>query len=73
MKALVWSKENCVFCERAKTLLDSKSIEYEERKIGDGWSRDDLLAVVPAARSVPQIFLDNEHVGGFEELKRKLA
>lgn len=72
MKATVWSKQNCTFCDQAKRLLESKGIEYEERKIGDGWTREDLLEAVPDARTVPQIFLDGELVGGFTELKKKL-
>lgn len=72
MIAIVWSKENCIFCEQAKNLLKMQGIDYEERKIGEGWSREDLLEVVPGARTVPQIFLDEQLIGGFHELKRHL-
>lgn len=72
MKAIVWSKYNCPFCDQAKNLLTLKGIEFEERKIGDGYTREDLLEAVPTARTVPQIFLDGELVGGFTELKEKL-
>jgi len=72
MKAVVWSKYNCPFCDQAKSLLTLKGIEFEERKIGDGYTREDLLEAVPAARTVPQIFLDGELVGGFTELKKRL-
>ena len=73
MKAIVWSKYQCSFCEQAKQLLTQKGILYEERKIGDGWTREDLLEAVPTARTVPQIFLNDEYVGGFTELKQKLT
>ena len=69
----VYSKNNCPFCDRAKALLESKGIPYEERKIGDGYTKEELLEAVPTARSVPQIFLDNEYVGGFNELRTKLT
>ena len=72
MKAILWSKYHCPYCDQARALLEQRSIEYEERKIGDGWTREDLLAAVPLARSVPQIFLDEEYIGGFTELKRRL-
>lgn len=72
MKVIVWSKYNCPQCEQAKTLLRQKNIIFEERKIGDGWYKEDLLAEVPTARSVPQIFFDQEYVGGLQELKQKL-
>lgn len=73
MKAIVWSKYQCPYCDQAKALLNSKGIQFEERKIGDGWTKEDLLEAVPTARSVPQIFLDEELVGGFTELKQKLT
>ncbi len=68
-KAIVWSKSQCPDCERAKLMLRNKQIEFEERKIGLLWSKDDLLAVVPHARTVPQIFLNEQFIGGVNELK----
>lgn len=73
MKATVWSKDNCPFCDQAKALLTMKGIEFEERKIGYGWTKEQLLESVPTARTVPQIFLDDELVGGFDDLKKKLT
>lgn len=49
-----------------------KNIEFEERELGINWSKEDLLAVVPNARTVPQIFFDDELVGGFDNLQEKL-
>lgn len=72
MKAIVWSKDNCPFCDQAKGLLKMKGIEFEERKVGSGYTKEDLLEAVPTARTVPQIFLDEELVGGFTELKKRL-
>jgi glutaredoxin 3 len=72
MKAVVWSKYHCPFCDQAKALLEAKGIEYEEKKIGDGFTKEDLLEAVPNARTVPQIFLDGQLIGGFTELKSKL-
>jgi glutaredoxin 3 len=72
MKATVWSKHHCPFCDQAKALLTQKGIEFEEKKIGEGYSKEDLLEAVPTARTVPQIFLDGELIGGFTELKNYL-
>lgn len=69
MKVVVWSKRDCALCEQAKALLAIKGIAFEERKIGDGWMREELLEAVPTARAVPQIFIDEHHIGGFPELK----
>ena len=73
MKAVIWSRYHCPYCDQAKALLTSKGIQFEEKKIGDGYSKEELLEAVPNARSVPQIFLDGELVGGFNELKQKLT
>lgn len=72
MEAIVWSKYHCPFCDQAKALLTQKGIKFEERKIGDGFSKEDLLEAVPTARTVPQIFLDGKLIGGFTELKKHL-
>ena len=72
MKAVVWSKDNCPFCEQAKGILKMKGIEFEEKKIGHGFTKEDLLEAVPAARTVPQIFIDGNLIGGFTELKTHL-
>jgi glutaredoxin 3 len=73
MKATVWSKDHCPFCDQAKALLKMKGIEFEEKKIGHGYTKEQLLEAVPTARTVPQIFLGEELVGGFTELKAKLS
>jgi glutaredoxin len=72
MEAVVWSKYQCSFCDQAKALLTQNGIKFEERKIGDGYTKEDLLEAVPTARTVPQIFLDGKLIGGFTELKTYL-
>lgn len=72
MKAIVWSKDACPFCVQAKALLDSRGIEYEERNVSQNWSKEQLLEAVPTARTLPQIFLDDQYVGGFQELRKQL-
>jgi glutaredoxin 3 len=72
MKAIVYSKYNCTFCDQAKALLTQRDIMFEERKIGDGWTKEELLEAVPTARTLPQIFLDDKLIGGFTELKKYL-
>ena len=68
MKAVIWSKDMCPYCVRAKALLTAKGYEIEEKVVGNGFSREQLLEEVPNARTVPQIFLDGEHVGGYDDL-----
>lgn len=73
MKAILWSKYHCTFCEQAKALLKSNEIPFEEKKIGDGYTKEELLEAVPNARTVPQIFIGDQLIGGFNELKQYLT
>jgi glutaredoxin len=73
MKAIVWSKDQCPFCDQAKALLKSRNIEFEERNVSHDWTREQLLEAVPNARTVPQIFLGEELIGGFNELRQRLT
>ena len=72
MQAVVWSKDSCPYCVQAKALLESKGIKFEERNVSKDWTREQLLEAVPTARTLPQIFLDDKLVGGFNELQRHL-
>jgi glutaredoxin len=69
---IIWSKYNCPYCDQAKALLKDRKIPFEERKIGDGYTKEELLEAVPTARTVPQIFIEEKLVGGFTELKEFL-
>ena len=72
MKATVWSKNACPFCDQAKNLLKSRGIEFEERNVSKDWTKEQLLEAVPTARTLPQIFLDDAYIGGFTELRKHL-
>lgn len=73
MKAIVWSKNQCPFCVQAKALLESRGIEFEERNVSTDWTKEQLLEAVPTARTLPQIFLDDNYIGGFTELRKHLS
>lgn len=68
MNVIVWSKDNCPSCHKAMTLLDTYKVNYEVRKIGTEWTREQLLEAVPNARSVPQVVINNDIIGGYEAL-----
>jgi glutaredoxin 3 len=70
MKAIVWSKDQCPYCDQAKALLKQQGVPFEERKIGDGYTREELLEAVPTARTVPQIIINGKSIGGFTELRK---
>lgn len=72
--ARVWSQTNCPACAEAKKLLNNHGIHVVECMIGTGgFTKKDLIAEVPDARSVPQIFIDDQYVGGLLELKKVLS
>jgi glutaredoxin 3 len=59
----------CPFCIRAKALLDRKGVAYVEYAIdGDEDARDAMADRSGGRRSLPQIFIDDQHVGGCDDL-----
>lgn len=72
MKIVIWSRDNCLHCEQAKNYLKVRDIIFEERRIGTEWTREQLLELVPNARTIPQIFIDDQLIGGFTELAHYL-
>ena len=68
MKATVWTRDDCVYCSLAKKELRNRQYQVDERNINKIWSKEDLLKVVPDAKTVPQIFIRNKYIGGYSEL-----
>ena len=65
----IYTKMGCGFCHRAKQLLNAKGVDYTEHDITMGGAeRDEMLARAPMARTVPQIFIGDTHVGGSDDL-----
>lgn len=68
-EVVIYTKFGCGFCFRAKRLLDHKGVEYTEHDITMGGpKRDEMLTRAPMARTVPQIFIGETHVGGSDDL-----
>lgn len=70
MSVVVWSRDLCAYCDMAKRELRKRDIVFEERKIGDGWTKEQLLEEVPNARTIPQIVIDGKVIGGYTELMK---
>lgn len=65
----IYSTLFCPYCARAKSLLERKGVAYENIDIIEDTSkRDEMLARSGGRTSVPQIFIDGEHIGGFDDL-----
>lgn len=72
-KAVVWSKNNCSACAIVKNMLKVRDFEIEERNIEANYTIEDLRAVVPNARMLPQVFINDEYIGGLNDVMRRLA
>lgn len=72
MEILIYSKDDCKFCEESKKFLDHKELPYTEYKIGEHLTREEFMDKFPGVRSVPCIVIDGEYIGGFNQLKEKL-
>ena len=69
MKAKIYSTAICPYCERAKMLLDKRNIEFEEYRVDlDEKVFSEMLNLSNGRQSVPQIFIDDQHVVGFDDL-----
>lgn len=65
----IYSTAICPYCVAAKSLLQSRGLSWRELRIdADADARREMLARAPGARTVPQIFINGVHVGGFEQL-----
>ena len=65
----IYTWRTCPFCIRAKQLLDRKGVTYTEYSVdGDDPARDAMAARGNGRRSVPQIFIADQHIGGCDEL-----
>lgn len=65
----IYTWRTCPFCVRAKQLLDRKGVAYTEHSVdGDEPARDAMASRGNGRRSVPQIFIADQHIGGCDEL-----
>jgi len=71
MNVVIYSKENCPHCLKAKDILSKHNPKI--LMLGKDISRDEFLKKFPGAKQVPQIIINNEHVGGFEDTEKWLA
>ena len=69
MNVVVYSKSNCVWCDRAKNLLNSVHLSFNEIDLSDDIKRNEFYKKIgEGVKTVPQIFIDDIRVGGFPEL-----
>ena len=73
-KIIVYTSDYCSYCVQAKKLLQNKGFDFDELNIqNDDSLRNEMLEKSNGMRTVPQIFINNSHVGGYNELATLVA
>jgi glutaredoxin 3 len=67
-KVMMYTTAVCPYCVRAKMLLDKKGVDFEEIRIDHNLERMQEMMERSQRRTVPQIFIDDRHVGGYDDL-----
>jgi glutaredoxin-like protein len=65
----ILTREGCGYCARAKKLLKDLGYDYAELSLGHA-NRSRILGAIAGAATVPQVFVNGERIGGFDELER---
>lgn len=69
----IYGKDNCAFCDRAKQVCETKGLEYVYHKLGEAFTRDELIEMFPNARTFPQVKIDGIAIGGYKELYEQVG
>lgn len=68
--SVVYSQPNCIGCKAAKNILTERGFVVEERNIADNPEhKQELFTAIPNAKSVPQVFVNGQYIGGLTELR----
>tara|TARA_B100001105_G_scaffold75979_1_gene60062 strand:- start:256 stop:522 length:267 start_codon:yes stop_codon:yes gene_type:complete len=68
-KILIYTSNNCAFCNSAKELLINKKLKFDEINISQNNNlKEEMIKKTNGLMTVPQIFINSKHIGGFEEL-----
>jgi len=69
VKVLIYTRNNCIWCDRAKNLLKINNLDYEEIDLSDDVLRENFYKKFNnSIKTMPQIFIDNNRIGGYEAL-----
>ena len=67
-RVTIYSRDNCIWCDRAAALCKAKGLVYTVLKLGIDYEVEDFTSHFPYAKTVPQIYLDGKHIGGYLNL-----
>lgn len=69
-KVVIYTTQGCTYCADAKELLNKKGVKYEEIQVDKDPNKLAEMIKLSQKRSVPQIFIDQESIGGFDDLSK---
>ena len=71
MSIVIYTANNCPYCEQAKNLFKRKNVAYKEYDVSNNpEQRQSLIKKSKGLKTVPQIFIDELHIGGYDDLKK---
>jgi glutaredoxin 3 len=67
-RVTIYSRDGCLYCDKAAALCKAKDILYTVLKLGVDFEVEDFNSRFPYATTVPQIYVDGKHIGGYDNL-----
>ena len=67
MKIIIYTQDLCEFCDSAKKEFERRSWDYTSHNVKHEDNKKALLELLPNAKTVPQIWIENKHIGGYHE------
>ena len=68
----IYGKPQCPYCEQAKQLCEHRDFKYTYKTLGTDYTKEELLEMFPGARTVPQIIVNGQKVGGYDGFQKYL-
>ena len=68
MKIIIYTQNSCLYCQFAKDEFKKRDWEYTEYNLSDDENKVSLLKRLSDVKTVPQIWIDDKHIGGYDEL-----
>ena len=68
----IYGKPQCLFCDKAKSLCETRGFKYTYKSLGTDYTREELMEQFPNARTVPQIVIGGKKIGGYDQFTQYL-
>lgn len=64
----IYGKPACPYCDKAKALCELRGLKFTYKSLGTDYTREELMESFPTARTVPQIVVNGNKIGGYDQL-----